>query len=142
MIVRKARSAERTNAVLAAFGEATLGSANIIVVEEDGEIVGAAVGLAPVAGDTATLGEFRFARGDLLARFNREIFRALLKAHVEEAIGRGSRYGVSMTKNRVVRRMVERAFGIKSEPSGWEPNTDRATAWTFRVELVEFLAVL
>lgn len=140
LTIRKGRTEDRTNAILVAFGEKSLDSANILVAEEGGKIVGAACGVAPRAGDMATLGQFTFADGDALTQANRETFRALLKAHVAEAIELGFAYGEAIVKGAAVKRMVERRFGVEAEVAG--TTNGKPSRWRFVITLKDFLKVL
>jgi len=140
VLTRKGKIADRADAVLAGFGKEALDGANFHVAEENGQVVGAASGHAPHAGDTAILGEFRFRAGTVLTRANLAGFRSLLKAHVEEAISLGFTYGESSVTDRAVVRLVERTFGIKAEVVGTIDG--KPAEWRFAVNLADFLVVL
>lgn len=141
--IRKLRRADKVDATIAALGKETLDSdANVLVHEDGGQILGAAVGLAP-GGDTAILGQIVTKRA-LRAASARTVFHELLTAHVKEAIELGYKYGEARIPEKFasIIKVVEQRYGVTPEPSGWEPNTGKPVEWTYRVNLLDFAAVL
>lgn len=150
LVIRKATSEDRPDALLAAFGEKALDSANFYVAVRARRIVAAACGVVPVAGDTAKLGEFRFERGDLLSPFNRQAFRGLLAAHVAEAAALGFKYGqaeippmpCAAPNCKTLLEFLQVELGVEAEPFGVNTETGEAGSWVYRVDLAEFLQTL
>jgi hypothetical protein len=138
MTVRPIRPDDRARA-LALLGDARAidsPGSHVQVVEEDGRVVGAGVGIAP-RGSEGILGA-------IITEDPRrmDLFHQLLTALVERAIEHGYQFGRATVRRRSLVRRVEQAYGLTAEPFGRDPRTREPTSWTFRVDLPTFLEQL
>ena len=105
----------------------------IFVAEENGQIIAAGCGIAPIAGDTAMLGRIEVLQP---LHADRGAFVEVLAALVERAIEMGFKLGEAHVplKHRLVIQFLREHFGLEPKPSMLGSNLCR-----YRVNLKDFL---
>jgi hypothetical protein len=71
-------------------------------------------------------------------------FKALLVAHVKEAIELGYKFGQAevAAENTAMVKFLRDTYGLEPDPWGREPNSGVVKSWRYTVELGEFLKKL
>lgn len=112
--------------------------ASVHVVEEDGTIVGVALGLRPSSTDMPANW------GNILLRYpdNMSHWVKLMLVKVQDAVNDGWTEGFTQAKDPRLLPIGEDYFGVEATEIGWNPSTHEAVEWEFRTDLVSFLETL
>lgn len=144
LVARRMRPADRSAILGDVFfrvDERTLdqSQASTHVLEEDGDIVGVAVGLRPSSTDSpANWGDILLKEPDNMAHWVK-----LMLVKVQDAVADGWTEGFTTTRRRNLLDIGESYFGIQAIEVGWIPSEGEeervAVEWEFRTDLVSFL---